>query len=62
MEDVVTSGQSAIKAVEKLREAGYVVNRVVTIVDRQLGGEADINMCAAHLELYSLYSLEDFYE
>ena len=62
LEDVVTSGQSAIKAVEKLREAGYVVNRVVTIVDRQLGGEADINMCAAHLELYSLYSLEDFYE
>ena len=59
LEDVVTSGKSAIKAVEKLREAGYTVNRVATIVDRQIGGEADINMCAAKLELFSLYSLED---
>ena len=59
LEDVVTSGKSAIKAVEKLREAGYTVNRVATIVDRQVGGEADINMCAAKLELFSLYSLED---
>ena len=59
LEDVVTTGASAIKAVEKLREAGYTVNRVATIVDRQIGGEADTNMCAAHLELFSLYTLAD---
>ena len=59
LEDVVTTGASAIKAVEKLREAGYTVNRVATIVDRQLHGEADTNMCAAHLELFSLYTLAD---
>ena len=59
LEDVVTTGQSAIKAVEKLREAGYTVNRVATIVDRQVAGEADINMAAAHLELFSLYTIPD---
>ena len=36
LEDVTTTGGSAIKAVEKLREAGYVVDRVVTIIDLSL--------------------------
>ena len=57
LEDVITTGGSSIKAVEKLRDAGYVVNRVVSIVDRQLGGEADIAMCAAKVELYSIFTL-----
>ena len=61
LEDVVTTGGSSIKAVEKLRDAGYVVNRVVAIVDRQVDGEADTNMCAAQLELYSLYQLNELY-
>ena len=61
LEDVVTTGGSSIKAVEKLRDAGYVVDRVVAIVDRQVDGEADTNMCAAHLELYSLYQLNELY-
>ena len=38
LEDVVTTGQSALFAVEKLREAGYVVTHVLTLVDRQQGG------------------------
>ena len=58
LEDVVTTGGSAIKAAEKLRDAGYVVNRVVAIVDRQEGGiEA---MKDAGLELRSIFTLEDF--
>ena len=44
LEDVITTGGSSIKAVEKLRDAGYVVDRVVAIVDRQEDGEADIAM------------------
>ena len=57
LEDVVTTGGSSLKAVRQLREAGYVVNRVVTIVDRQEGGlEA---MTAAGLELRSLFLLEE---
>jgi orotate phosphoribosyltransferase len=57
LEDVVTTGGSSLKAVHQLREAGYVVNRVVAIVDRQEGGlEA---MTAAGLELRSLALLEE---
>ncbi len=38
LEDVVTTGQSALQAVERLRVAGYSVNRIVALVDRQQGG------------------------
>ncbi len=57
LEDVVTTGGSSIKAVTQLREAGYAVRRVVTIVDRQEGGAAA--MTAADLELVSLFQLSD---
>lgn len=40
LEDVVTTGASAMKAVERLRDAGYVVNDILALVDRQQGGEA----------------------
>lgn len=39
IEDVVTTGASALKAVERLRGAGYVVNDIFALVDRQQGGE-----------------------
>ena len=46
LEDVVTTGGSAIKAVNVLRDLGYEVNRVVAIVDRQEGGrDAMIDAC-----------------
>ena len=61
LEDVTTTGASAVKAVEKLREAGYVVDRIITIVDRQVDGEADTNILAAKCELISLFSLEELY-
>ncbi|MEM8612261.1 MAG: orotate phosphoribosyltransferase [Cyanobacteria bacterium P01_H01_bin.105] len=38
LEDVVTTGQSAMKAIVRLREAGYMVNQVISLVDRQQGG------------------------
>lgn len=38
LEDVVTTGQSAWKAVERLQNAGYAVDTVLTLVDRQQGG------------------------
>ena len=59
LEDVVTTGGSSIKAVEKLRDAGYVVERVVAIVNRQEGTEADDAMKKAGLELFSIFSLEE---
>ena len=57
LEDVTTTGASAIKAAEKLRDAGYVVERVVTIVDRQEGGADALD--AVGLELRSLFTLQD---
>ncbi len=38
LEDVVTTGKSAMQAVERLRDAGYKVDHVITLVDRQQGG------------------------
>jgi len=37
LEDIATTGQSAVDAVEALREAGAVVERVLVVVDRQEG-------------------------
>lgn len=37
LEDVATTGKSALAAVEALREAGAVVGRVLVVVDRQEG-------------------------
>jgi len=38
LEDVVTTGQSALKAVDRLREGGYQVNGILALVDREQGG------------------------
>ena len=59
IEDVITTGGSAIKAVKRLRDAGYKVERVVSIVDRQEYGEADNAMKLAGLELHSIFKLEE---
>ena len=59
VEDVITTGGSAIQAVKRLRDAGYKVERVVSIVDRQEDGEADTAMKMAGLELHSIFKLEE---
>lgn len=38
LEDVVTTGQSALKAVERLQQAGYQVTGIIALVDRHQGG------------------------
>jgi orotate phosphoribosyltransferase len=38
LEDVVTTGQSALTAVERLQNAGYQVSQILSLVDRQQGG------------------------
>ena len=59
LEDVVTTGESSIKAVKRLRDAGYEVKRVVSIIDRQENEEANTAFKLAGLEFYSLFSLEE---
>ncbi len=52
LEDIATTGQSAVDAVEALREAGATVNRVLVVVDREEGAE---ELLAEHdIELESL--------
>jgi len=56
LEDVTTTGSSAISAVKVLRDAGYVVNRVVAIVDRM---DDHATWAVNDLEFVSLFTLED---
>ncbi len=58
VEDVTTTGGSAIKCAEALRAAGAEIVRVITIVDRQDGAEQAF--AAAGLEFQPLLTLADF--
>jgi len=60
LEDVVTTGGSSLKAVERLRSQGYLVNQVLAIVDREEGG-VDA-MSKADLDLNSLFFLKEIVE
>ena len=56
LEDVTTTGGSAMKAVNVLRGAGYTVNKVVAIVDRM----DDHNIWEHNkIEFVSLFTLQD---
>lgn len=58
VEDVTTTGGSALKAAEALKAAGAEIVRVITIVDR-LDGAAEA-FAAAGLEFQPLLTLADF--
>lgn len=60
LEDVVTTGQSALKAVERLTQAGYSVNEVMALVDRQQGGSELYQ--SAGLKFQSLFSIAEIQE
>jgi orotate phosphoribosyltransferase len=57
IEDVVTTGQSALKAVNRLRDAGYQVTQVLALVDRQQGG-AELYESAG-LDFKALFAIPD---
>jgi len=60
VEDVVTSGGSVIRAIERAEEAGLIVVSVITLVDRGAGGAAAVGArCAAY---HALYQRADFPE
>jgi orotate phosphoribosyltransferase len=58
LEDVTTTGGSTLKAVAKLREAGYHVAGVIALVDRLEGGRQAI--LDAALPFIALYTRRDF--
>ena len=58
LEDVVTSGNSVLKAAYRLRDLDLIINRVVAIVDRKEGGEEAL--AEKGLELKSLFNVNEF--
>lgn len=53
LEDVVTTGKSALQAAEILQQAGYSVSGIIALVDRSEG--ADELFDKAGISFYSLY-------
>lgn len=60
LEDVVTTGQSALKAVERLKNADYQVEQVIALVDRQQGGAQLYE--SAGLKFQSLFTIQEIQE
>ena len=50
IEDIATTGQSAVDAVEALRDAGAVVDRVLVVVDREEGAREHLADRGVELE------------
>lgn len=57
VEDVVTTGGTLLKVIERVEDAGFKVGLVVTIVERQEGGEETLNK--AGYPLKSLFTREE---
>ena len=58
VEDVVTTGASTLKAVERVRSEGFRVLGVVALVDREEGGRQAVE--AAGVSLWPLFRRSDF--
>ncbi len=58
VEDVTTTGGSALKAVEAVRALGCEARKLVTVVDRGEGAEE--NLRRHEIELVALFTLADF--
>jgi orotate phosphoribosyltransferase len=61
VEDVVTTGGSVIHAIERVREEGFEVAGVVTVLDRLSGGEQAIQAAANGAPYTPLTTIDDVY-
>ena len=57
VEDVVTTGASMLRAIERVVAAGFRVKHCLALVDRLEGGRAAIEV---HAPLFSLFDRKDF--
>ncbi len=63
LEDVVTTGKSAMLAVERLRAVGYTVNTIVALVDREQGGAAFYDSQGLTFQaLFSITEIQNSYQ
>ena len=61
VEDVVTTGGSTVKAVERVREEGHEVVGVLAILDRMAGGGEAIEQAAGGAPYRALTTIDDVY-
>lgn len=57
LEDVVTTGGSALTAVERLQDAGYEVTQILSLVDREQGGRELYQ--SKGIEFKALFSIQE---
>lgn len=60
LEDVVTTGKSAMQAVERLRGAGYKVDRILSLIDREQGGAEFYR--SVGLDFEAVFTIKDIQE
>ncbi|MBA3305303.1 MAG: orotate phosphoribosyltransferase [Thermoleophilaceae bacterium] len=60
VEDVVTTGGSTLQAIERVREEGFEIAGVVSVLDRQAGGAEAIE-AAAGAPYVPLTTIDDLY-
>lgn len=62
LEDVVTTGKSAMLAVERLRNVSYRVEQVIAIVDREQGGAEFYQQQGLKFQsLFSIREIQQYY-
>ncbi|MGK7873554.1 MAG: orotate phosphoribosyltransferase [Xenococcaceae cyanobacterium] len=62
LEDVVTTGRSAMLAVERLRAVGYAVEQIIALVDREQGGAKFYQSMGLEFQaLFSLSEIQKYY-
>jgi orotate phosphoribosyltransferase len=61
LEDVITTGGSTLKAIAKLRDAGYEIPAVLCLVDREEGGREAI-ADGANVAVRAVFGRRDFME
>ncbi len=60
LEDVVTTGKSAMQAVERLRGAGYKVDCILSLIDREQGGAEFYR--SVGLDFEAVFTIQDLKE
>ncbi|EAZ88421.1 orotate phosphoribosyltransferase [Crocosphaera chwakensis] len=63
LEDVVTTGKSAMLAVERLQAVGYIVNTIIALIDREQGGAEFYQSQRLNFQaLFSIRDIQKFYK
>jgi len=57
VDDVITTGGATLKAIESLRESGFIVEHAVCVVDRLAEGKA--RLAERGVTLHSIFTLND---